>query len=121
LVFSRTLGQVVVRIHGALDAAAAPALNDRLVDIIDSQGNRQVVLELQEMTSVDLAGLLVLVDALKRMDEHGGHLVLSSPTPDVRQALRAAGFDEAVRITPAWTHPARGGVTNRRWERDPSR
>ena len=120
LVFSRTLGKVVVHIHGALDAAAAPALKDRLIDIIDSQGNRQVVLDLRAMTSVDLAGLLVLVDALKRMDGHGGDLVLSGPTPAVTQSFRAAGFDEAFMITPVWTHPARGGAS-RRWERNTSR
>ena len=122
LVFSRALGKVVVHIHGALDSASAPALKDRLVDVIDSQGNRQVVLDLRGMTSVDLSGLLVLVDALKRMEEHGGDLVLSGPTRSVVQAFRAAGFDEAFVITPVWTHPARGGsAANRRWEHDSTR
>ena len=32
------------------------------------------------MTAVDFTGLLVLVDALKRMEEYGGELVLSGPT-----------------------------------------
>jgi anti-sigma B factor antagonist len=120
-VFSRALGKVVVHIHGALDSTTAPNLKDRLVDIIDSQGNRQVVVDLRGMTSVDLSGLLVLVDALKRMDDHGGELVLSGPTRSVVQSLRAAGFDEAFTITPVWTHPARGGsAASRRWEHDSS-
>lgn len=122
LVFSRALGKVVVHIHGSLDSSSAPALKHRLVDIIDSQGNRQVVLDLRGMTSVDLAGLLVLVDALKRMVDHGGELVLSGPTTDVVQSFRAAGFDEAFVITPVWTHPARGGnAVGRRREHDSSR
>ena len=76
LAFSRALGKVVVHVHGALDADTAPALKARLVDIIDDRGNRQVVLDLQT-TGVDAAGLLVLADALKRMDDYGGSLVLS--------------------------------------------
>ena len=72
LVFSRALGKVVVHIHGALDASTAPALKARLVDIIDNQGHRQVVLDLRMMTGVDAAGLVVFADALKRMDDYGG-------------------------------------------------
>ena len=119
LVFSRALGKVVVHVHGALDASTAPALKARLVDIIDNQGNRQVVLDLRQMTSVDAAGLFVLADALKRMSDYGGELLLSGPTSAVEGQLRAAGLEKSYGITPEWTHPARGGLNaNRRWQHD---
>lgn len=110
LVFSRAFGKVVVHLHGALDARTAQALTARLVDIIDDQGNRQVVLDLRRMTAVDAAGLFVLADALKRMDDYGGELLLSGPTPLVEEQLRAVGLEETFGITPEWTHPARGGI-----------
>ena len=44
LAFSRTLGRVVVQIHGPLDVNNAQELDDRLADVIDGQGNRQLVL-----------------------------------------------------------------------------
>lgn len=121
LAFSRALGKVVVHIHGALDAGSAPALRDRLVDVIDGQGNRQVVLDLCGMTHVDMDGMLVLVNALKRMDEYDGELLLSGPTPSVAQTFRAAGLDEMFAITPAWAHPARGVGAKPRWEHDAAR
>jgi len=110
VIFSRAFGQVVAHVHGALDVRSAPALKDRLVDIIDGQGNRQIVLDLRGMTSVDVAGLLVLADALQRMDAYGGQLLLSGPTPAVEEQLRAVGLEKTFGITPEWRHPARGGI-----------
>ena len=110
VVFSRALGRVVVHVHGELDATTAPILKVRLVDIIDDQGNRQVVLDLRRVTVVDAAGLFVLADALKRMDDYGGELLLSGPTSAVEAQLRAVGLEETFGITPEWTHPARGGI-----------
>ena len=119
LAFSRALGSVVVHVQGAVDAHNAPTLEDRLADIIDGQGNRQVVLDLRQMTGVDADGLFVLADALKRMDDYGGELLLSGPIWPVEEQLRAVGLDDTFGITPEWTHPARGGIgASRRWEHD---
>ena len=109
LVFSRALGKVIIHIHGALDASTAKELKDRLVDIIDGQGNRALVLDLRDMTTIDAAGFSVIVDALKRMQKKGGELVLSAPTPPVAQAFEDAGLNKVFVITPAWAHPASGG------------
>ena len=122
LVFSRALGKVIVHVYGALDANNAPSLKARLVDIIDGQGNRQVVLDLRRMTSVDADGLFVLADALKHMDDSGGELLLSGPKSDVEEQLRAVGLEKTFGITPEWTHPARGGIgSSHRWQHDGAR
>lgn len=122
LVVNRALGRVVVHVQGELDGRAAPALKERLADIVDGQGNRQVVLDLRRMTGIDFAGLLVLVDAVLGIRERGGELVLSGPRPGVSEQLEAAGLAEVAVITPEWTHPARGRTGARRaWENDGSR
>ena len=116
LVFSRALGKVIVHVNGPVDARSAPALEARLVDIIDNQGNRQVVLDLRKVTSIDADGLFILADALKRMDDYGGELLLSAPSKAVDAQLRAVGLEETFGITPEWTHPARGGIgANGKW------
>lgn len=108
LTFGRALGKVVVTVEGALDVDTAPELRDRLVDLIEGQGNRQLVLELRAMTSIDRAGIAVLVDALKRLQRNAGTLVLSGPGQDIVEALAAAGVEKAFAITPAWAHPTYG-------------
>jgi anti-anti-sigma factor len=95
-------------VHGPLAADTAPELHDRLVDLVDGQGNRRLVLELRDMTSIDRAGIAVMVDALKRLQRNAGTLVLSGPTAETLKALDAAGVAKAFAITRAWAHPAYG-------------
>lgn len=108
LAFSRSCGRVVVDVFGSLDAGHAHELKDRLVDVIEGQGNRQLVLDLARTTLIDSTGLSVLVDALKRVQRNGGELVLSGPTRQVAGALADAGLDRFFTITPSWIHPAHG-------------
>jgi anti-anti-sigma factor len=106
--FSRALGKVIVHVDGALDAATAPELRDRLTDVIDGQGNHRLVVDLTGTTTVDLAGLAVLVDAQRRLQSTGGDLVLSGLTGSVALTFAAAGLDRVFAITPSWEHPAHG-------------
>ena len=108
LVFGRSLGRVVVHIHGALDAATAGQLRHRLADLIEGQGNRQLVLDLRETTLIDARGLSVLVDAHKRIQRIAGSLVLSGASPDLVRTFEAAGLSNVFNLTPAWAHPAHG-------------
>ncbi|HJV09844.1 MAG TPA: STAS domain-containing protein [Acidimicrobiales bacterium] len=119
LTFGRALGRVVVTVDGALDGETAPELRDRLVDLIDGQGNRQLVLELGGLTAIDRAGIAVLVDALKRLQRNAGSMVLSGPAEGIVSALGVAGVTSAFAISPAWAHPAYGdGPSNRAgWRR----
>jgi len=106
LAFSRALGRVLVRIDGPLDAHTAPELDDRLFDVIEGQGNRQLVLDLRGTTSVDSAGLSVLVDAQARLEDNGGELTLSGAARSVMRAIEDAGLEKVLLTTPAWAHPA---------------
>lgn len=108
VVFTRAFGKIIVHIHGGLGADKAQELHDRLLDVIDGQGNRHLIIDLRAMTYIDAAGIAVLVDALKRMEQYGGDLVLSGPTVDVMHALDAAGLAQVFVVTPAWAHPAHG-------------
>jgi anti-anti-sigma factor len=110
LVFSRAMATVIVHVYGPLDARTAPELKHRLVDVIDGQGNRRMVLDLRKTTRVDAVGFAVMVDALRRQTRRGGDLVVSGPTPEVLQAFAAAGLDKVFSITRAWEHPVHGGA-----------
>lgn len=117
LVFSRSSGQVIVYLHGALDAVTAHQLSDRLADLIGGQGNRQVVLDLAGLTHIDAVGLSSLLDALKSVRDIGGELVLSGLTSGVHRTFEAAGVDKLFFITPAWMHPANGSPGADDWRR----
>jgi len=112
LAFSRALGKVVVHVGGPLDARTGPELEHRMDDLIDGQGNRQLVVDLAATTFVDAAGLSVLVHALERVREAGGDLTLTGVAADVSRVLEAAGLDRLFPASPGWAPPglAAGGA-----------
>jgi anti-anti-sigma factor len=101
-------------VDGALEVDTAHVLRDRLVDLIDDQGNRQLILQLSGTTAIDRAGVAVLVDALKRLQRNAGSLLLSGPGEHIVKVLAAAGVEKSFAITPAWAHPAYGGESGAR-------
>jgi len=112
LAFGRAYGAVVVDIQGALDADTAGQLRDRLVDLIDGQGNRHLVMNLVETTCVDATAMAVLLDAHTRIRDNDGTLVLSGASPGVLLTIEDAGLDKVFTLTPAWAHPAHGRRTS---------
>ena len=91
--------RTVVRLRDALDAAAAPALRERLIGLL-RPGMRLLVLDLSRVRSCDSAGLAVLVGAQRRARLLGIVLRLAAPSPPVAKLLRLTGLDHSLTICP---------------------
>jgi len=89
----------IVRLDGALDVAAAPALRDRLIGLLHP-GTRRLVLDLSRVPSCDSAGLAVLVGAERRARALGIVMRLAAPSVPVAKLLRLTGLDRALTIYP---------------------
>ena len=86
------MGKVIAHVHGALDVESAQELQDRLIDVIDGQGNRSLIIDLTLTTFIDSLGLSVLFDAWRRMHDRGGEFMLSGPKNDVARVILASGL-----------------------------
>lgn len=84
---SRALGRIVVSPYGALDAEFAEHLQAILSDLIEGQGNLEVVIDAMQVASIDDPAIEVLVEASRRMGERHGTLVISSARPEVVERL----------------------------------
>jgi anti-anti-sigma factor len=91
--------RTVVRLRDALDAAAAPALRERLIGLL-RPGMRLMVLDLSRVPSCDSAGLAVLIGAQRRARLTGIVLRLAAPSPPVAKLLRLTGLDRSLTICP---------------------
>jgi anti-anti-sigma factor len=100
---SRALGTIVVTVHGVLDDRAGE-LRRILGDLIGEHENRDVVVDLRDMTVADDAHLKLFVDASHHARERGGHLMLSGPCPATSEALARAGLTEALEVEPSGSH-----------------
>ncbi len=92
-------GQVVVRLHGELDMATSPALQQALIGAFGGDGT-EVVVDLANLTFMDSTGIAVLLGAGRRADEVGQSLVVRAPRRPVLKAFRLTGVDQILSIEP---------------------
>ena len=95
---ARTEGEhTVLAVSGEVDVYTAPALRDRIADLLDS-GQQRLVIDLGGVEFLDSTGLGVLVAGLNRAREVGGSLSLVCPQERVLKLFRITGLDEVFTV-----------------------
>jgi anti-sigma B factor antagonist len=110
-----------IKVGGEIDLATSPQLRVVLVDLVD-RGLHQLIVDLEQVSFLDCAGIGMLIDARRRVQVHGGSLKLVGPTPFVRRVLAltamTAVFPIDTALGEAWgtepTGPAFSQVTRER-------
>jgi len=105
--------RTIVRLCGALDFPAAPALRERLIGALHP-GSRLLILDLSRVPSCDPAGLAVLLGTQRRAQQLGIVVRLAAPSLPVVKLLRLTGLDRSLTICPdlrgalarEWREPA---------------
>ena len=90
-------GHTVLAVSGEVDVYTAPALRDRIADLLDS-GQHQLIIDLGGVEFLDSTGLGVLVAGLNRAREVGGSLSLVCPQERVLKLFRITGLDEVFTV-----------------------
>ena len=83
--------RAVLQVGGEVDLATCPQLQAALVELVD-RGFHQLIVDLEQVSFLDCAGIGVMVDARRRVQEHGGSLKLVRPAPLVRRVLEVTGM-----------------------------
>jgi anti-sigma B factor antagonist len=95
---TRTQGDhTVLEVSGEVDVYTAPALRDRISDLLDA-GQHQLIVDLGGVEFLDSTGLGVLVAGLNRTREVGGSLLLVCPQERVLKLFRITGLDEVFSV-----------------------
>ena len=92
-------GRTVVSLRDGLDLAEAPALRERLIDVLH-RGPDLLILDLSQVTSCDVAGLAVLIGTQRRARLLGIVMRLAAPSLPVAKVLRATGLERSFTIYP---------------------
>jgi anti-sigma B factor antagonist len=90
-------GRTLLEVLGEVDVYTAPALRDRISDLIDA-GQHTLVVDLGGVEFLDSTGLGVLVAGLNRAKEVGGSLTLVCPQERVLKLFRITGLDEVFTV-----------------------
>ena len=97
LTVSEDDGETLVRAVGEFDVNTAPELREELARLA-SEGARNIVVDLTDVSFVDSTALSVLVSALKRLRQVDGDLELASPNPSVRRVFEITGLTRLFTI-----------------------
>jgi anti-sigma B factor antagonist len=90
-------GYVIVTARGEIDIATVAKLRERLFELAAT--GRPLIVDLDEVSFIDSAGLAALVGAAKRAAAHGGSLQVVSARRQARQLFRVTGLDTQIPLT----------------------
>ncbi len=90
-------GWTVVAASGEIDVATAPALRDRLTDLVEA-GSTRLVVDLEDVDFIDSTGLGVLVGGVRRARAEDGDLRLVCTNTRILKVFEATGLDEVFTI-----------------------
>ena len=88
---------LVIRTDHRLDSVNAQTFHDRL-DVATASGEQRVVIDMEELTYISNAGLRVMLQAAREVEDRGARLALCSLSDDVRAAFETSGFDRLLEI-----------------------
>jgi anti-sigma B factor antagonist len=83
---------IIVTLSGELDIAVAPKLREALAEITEE--DRDVLVDLEDLTFLDSTGISVLVLACKRIRSQGGAFSLAGMSDRVRRVLEVTSLLE---------------------------
>ena len=90
-------GCVVVAVRGEVDLLTAPALKNRLLELV-SEGKTEIVVDLSNTDFLDSTGLGAVVAAYKRVRAHEGHMRLVATSARVKRVFEITNLDRVVPI-----------------------
>ena len=88
---ARQNGVLVFSLKGRLDAASMPSLRNLLQERI-AQGERRFAVDSAGLTYISSAGLSLLLQVAKQLEERSGRMLLFALQEPVRRVLEIAGF-----------------------------
>jgi anti-sigma B factor antagonist len=90
-------GTVVLVLHGELDLASAPALQQQL-EAAAATGVRRILVDLSDLHFIDSTGLQVLLYADRRLREEGRELLLTPGPRGVQRLFELTRTDVILRF-----------------------
>jgi len=87
----------VVVVVGEIDVYTAPKLREQLIELV-SNGNYQIIVDMEGVEFLDSTGLGVLVGGLKRVRAHEGSLRLVCTAERILKIFRITGLTKVFSI-----------------------
>jgi anti-sigma B factor antagonist len=89
-----------VMLRGELDDLSAPLLRDRLADLLDTDLDGALALDIAGVTFVDSTGLSLMIQLHKNLNVRDRQLIILNPTAMARRLFMITGLDDVFSLEP---------------------
>jgi anti-sigma B factor antagonist len=93
----QTERRVRMELRGELDMSSASVLR-RELESVERGDPTEIVLDLAELSFMDVSGLRAILDAARRGRTAGRSLVISNPMPHIVRLLELTAIDQSVPV-----------------------
>jgi anti-sigma B factor antagonist len=84
-------------LRGELDMLSAPLLA-RELEAVSRRHPSRIVLDLADLTFMDVSGLRAILDAARSARRDGGALVVANPMPHIVRLLELTAIDQSLEV-----------------------
>lgn len=88
----------VLVVEGRIDSSTSSVLEKTLITLIDTDGEKNILMDFTAMDYISSAGLRVLLMAAKKTGKAGGKVVLTGLNANVREVFDISGFSNIFSI-----------------------
>ena len=89
---------LIVRLSGELDHHTAEELREQVTDVLENRAIRHIVLNLGQLTFMDISGLGVILGRYKQIKNVGGQMVVCAVSPAVKRLFDMSGLFKIIRV-----------------------
>lgn len=90
---------VIASLHGEIDLHNSPQVRTALLEILQAQQPKRLVLNLSQVPYMDSSAIAVLVESLQKIRKLGGKIYLTNLQPRVKGLLEIARLDSIFVVT----------------------
>ena len=90
-------GGARLALHGELDMLSAPLLT-RELEAAARRRPARIVLDLRDLSFMDVSGLRAILDAARSARRDGRSLVIANPMPHIIRLLELTAIDQSVEV-----------------------
>jgi anti-sigma B factor antagonist len=84
-------------LRGELDMSSSPVLT-RELELVESHHPKEILLDLAELSFMDVSGLRTILDAARRARKVGSSVVIANPLPHIVRLLELTAIDQTLEV-----------------------
>ncbi len=89
---------ITAYLDGEIDHHSAKTVREEIDMSLDENTPELLIVDFRDVSFMDSSGIGLIMGRYKRMQEIGGEVHITNPSPHIKKVLRLAGMDRLAKI-----------------------